>query len=166
MGSETLPLNEMGIFPLTDPDLTQCVTYACNLAFSDVLDACKNAKFPGGLAVSLSRELLPRLHGHRGHHLPYEAPDILAWIHPVERVIPPMQLGQAAEGTRKSTLPRTQGGNHHHHPGTGRVATSSSWDVLQLDFGSAAGCFDVLPVVCVCPSNLDFGSADGLFRIV
>ena len=163
--SETLPLNEMGIFPVSDSEVTQCVTYLCNLAFSDVLDECKNGKFPGGLAVSLSRELLPRLRGHKSHHLAYESTDILSWISPVERVIPPMQLGgdggatggkrTANSGVRPSTLPHAAGGS------------SAGLDVLQLDFGSALlGLFEVLPLVCICPLGLDFGSSDGLFRIV
>lgn len=173
MAGETLPLNEMGIFPVTDPEVTQCVTYLCNLSFSDVLDVCKNAKFPGGLAVSLSRELLPRLHGHNGHHVPYEATDLLSWISPVERVIPPMQWGgveggERGAGKRRATFPT--GGGGAGPSVTGQSASTSALppgvDASQLDFGSALGLFDVGPVLCICASHLDFGSADGLFRIV
>lgn len=162
MAGETLPLNEMGIFPVTDPEVIQCVTYLCNLAFSDVLDVCKSAKFPGGLAVSLSRELLPRLQGHNGHHIPYEPTDLMSWISPVERVIPPMQLGAGERNEPGAGKQRTHGPSNTNAPS----ALPPGLDASQLDFGSALGCFDILPVLCLCASHLDFGSEDGLFRIL
>ena len=160
--SEASPLQEMGIFPVTDPEVTQCVNYLSNLAFSDLLDPCKNSKFPGGLAVSLSRDLLPRLYGHRAHHMPYEKTDLLAWIHPTERVIPPTQFGEGG-ALRRGTAQRS--GNFALGSSSGSAAGATA-DVLQLDFGSDTGLLEVAPVLCIVPSLLDFGSDNGLFLIV
>lgn len=175
--SELSPLNEMGIFPVTDPEITQCVTYICNLAFSDVLDTCKNAKFPGGLAVSLSRDMLPRLHGHRSHHLPYQPTDILSWLSPTERVIPPMQLPRGPHERSDNVSRLGLGGSHRGGATAGGAVrafktardegpVSVHLEVHQLDFGAETGLFEVMPVMCVCASSLDFGCEDGLFRIV
>lgn len=157
-GGEALPLQEMGLYPLNDGEVHQCVMYLCNLAFSDVLDPCKNTKFPGGLAVSLSRELLPRLQGHPAHHTPYEPTALLSWVSPVERVIPPMAWSSDdvdPHGVKRRTL------------NTGPTAIpAGGCEALQLDFGSALGFFEILPVLCLCPSQLDFGGPENLFLIM
>lgn len=147
---ETGAVNDMGLLPIKHSETLQCIAYICNLAYSDVLDPCKNAKFPGGLAVSMSRELLQRLKGFDSIHKPYEPAEILAWIHPADRVIPPITLH-----TPDVSQPAEKGKEKLSH-----------FDIHTLDFGGANQTFDVLPVLCIVPAQIDFGGSDGLFAIL
>jgi hypothetical protein len=152
--AETDALNDMGIFPTSDSGITQCVVYLSNLSFSDVLDTCKNSKFPGSLAVSISRSMIPRLQGYNSHHVGYEAAHILTWFNPVQRTIPTMNLNDfqfvRSKSSKTSSIISVRN----------RVI-----DAVQLDFGSVNGCFDIQPVLCVNASDLDFGEKNGLFLI-
>ena len=81
-----LNLNDINISSKSEAEAAQ---YLCNFAYSDVLDPCKNSKFPGTLVVSLFRQDLEKIQGYPRIHVPYKKEEIIAWIHPVSRQIPP-----------------------------------------------------------------------------
>lgn len=144
---ESEPLHRMGISVLKDPTIRQCMTYICNYPFSDVLDPYANQKFPGTLAVSISRSS-EDLRGHNGHHLKYDATDILSWTNPCERqvTLKPVMLQHAQQLTKQ------------------KDQESFSHTLENLDFGGADDLFDIHAVLCVPLHLLDFGNEDELFR--
>jgi hypothetical protein len=138
--------------PCTQADTLNCIKYICNLPFLDVLDPCKNTKFPGTLVTSLSRAKLPLLRGQPSSHMPYKATDIIPWIHPIERHIPPLQfqnLTIAKPLVPKSKLQITE--------------IPLEVDTHKIDFGEEDGLFLVLSPANLRISQIDFGYADGLF---
>ena len=56
----------------TDDNEAGIVRYLCNLPFTDVLDPCRNSKFPGTMVVSLARKDLSLLNGVPHIHTPYK----------------------------------------------------------------------------------------------
>jgi hypothetical protein len=65
----------------TDPTLCSHVYFTQNRAYLHGLDAQKNTRFPGQMAVSLSRATLRRLRGQTLTHRVYKLPEILSWTH-------------------------------------------------------------------------------------
>lgn len=141
----------LGLDRIADADLQQCLVYVCNLAFADAIDTCKNAKFPGTLAVSLSRDMLPSLRGYQPVHKPYSTVEIVSWLNPLDCPIPP-------------TLAFTQ---QRPHSRAKFVQPEIVIKTLNLDFGGNEdpGLFEVFPVLMVLTTALDFGAEDGLFTL-
>jgi len=140
-------LSQLGIFVTKDTEILQCIYYLNNLCYSDVIDTCKNVKFPGTLPVSLSREQLKStLGGANGSHKPYLAQEIVSWMDPVERHIPPLIL-----------LPKDRGA--HDKP----LIINTVISVHDIDFGDKNGLFDILGPLNMNVAELDFGESDGLF---
>jgi len=143
-------LSDLSIYPTTENECAQCVQYLCNLAFADMgapFDPCKNTKFPGTLVVSVSRAMLPRIRGRPSVHKAYSQTDILPWINPVERHIPPLMMGNTRERYEE------------------KLAIIMEFGGQTLDFGDVNGLFEVVSPVWIRATNIDFGGPDGLFHI-
>lgn len=146
-------------------DVIQTARYLCNLVFSEVLDPCKNTKFPGQQVVSLLRENLCLLKGIPAQHVRYSPNEIDAWFVPLDRHIPPLTDLYHDNQKRNSR-------------DTHRNGEIKSWildpsnvvNAIELDFGPASGptsgLFEFWSPTPLDVSWLDFGTSDGLFRIV
>jgi hypothetical protein len=110
----------------SDVTETDVVRYLCNIPFSDVLDPCKNSKFPGTMVVSLSRDDLHFLKGIPCIHMPYKPEEIISWVNPKKRQIPPVFF-------EKKHKPRK----------TISCKKDTHLDVMCLDFGGSDGLFHV-----------------------
>jgi hypothetical protein len=139
-----------------DVETNNCLKFLCNTAFSDMIDPCRNTKFPGSMVVSLSRASLPKLKGRASIHVPYKDTDIIPWINPVVRHIPPFQFLEhvqaAPDRHTVSNLPSLS-------------ETKYDLDTIKLDFGLEDKLFLIVSPMNVLISQLDFGLADGLFRV-
>lgn len=151
--TESKPLHDMGISAIHDPGIRQAVMFICNVPFSDVLDPCKNSKFPGGLAVSMSRETLPLLGGLKSNYLPYKMTDVLSWMSPTKHVIPQMELKEVHNtSSGKPLVPKD-------------AIKQSIVSEAEVEFGDSDGFFGIVSTLCAHISELDFGGEDGLFYI-
>lgn len=135
-----------------DVESAQCIQYLCNTAFADVLDSSKNRKFPGSMVVSLSRTDLERLRGQAPIHKPYKSTDLLPWLDPVKRHIPPFP--STSENRKRSARLATM------------RATGQSLDSTKIEFGTDDGLFRVDGPINLNVLLIDFGGSDGLFQIL
>ncbi len=123
------------------------VKFFANLPFSDHLDPCKNTKFPGQHVVGINRKDIPIVKGYVTKHIPYKLQEIVTWIHPVDRQIPPLQFADFA-------FPK---------PPIVAIATKSFNCIETLDFGASSNYFETITIDYIAWNQLDFGSDDGLF---
>jgi len=133
-----------------DEHVNECTRYLNNLAFNDSLDIIKNIKFPGALVVSLSRRDLPRLKGQPTAHLPYKPTDILCWMQPVDRNIPPVLKLQIQQARPKKRL---------------ELFSEKALNLATVDFGFDDGLFSFLGPLPLAVTDFDFGDATGTFMI-
>jgi len=98
----------------------------------------------------LSRADLANLRGLPSQHVPYKLTDIMPWIDPIERHIPPFRMPDPSQPVSKVSAVR---------------ATGQTIDSNKLDFGGEDGLFRVWGPYNLCMLQVDFGGADGLFRI-
>ena len=90
-----------------DIDLTRClagatrvtinternvVQYLCNYPFGEVLNPCSSRKFPGTMVSTIRRQDIPKITGNPITHTAYAPQEIVAWIKPVHRTIPPLHF--------------------------------------------------------------------------
>jgi len=135
-----------------DVDTNNCIKFICNTAFSDVIDPCRNVKFPGALVVSLSRRHVPMLKGRSAIHMAYKNTDVIPWIHPTERQMPPFQFHETPQQHHKEVFPL-------------RFDMKSDIDTVNIDFGEEDKLFLVISPLNILLSQIDFGGNDGLFTI-
>lgn len=142
--TEIVPTEVFSVGQVSEVDdlpTIQCLKYACNLPFRDVLNVYKNYKFPGQMVVSISKKHLPLIQGQRPPHLPYKITDILPWFNGKAHNIPVV-------------LP------HHSDRQTGHVTVLNS---QFLDFGDKNQMFDSCGPANVLIMSLDFGPHPELF---
>jgi hypothetical protein len=132
-------------------DYCDAVQYMCNLVFSEHLNVCKNSKFPGTMVVSLSRKELPLISGVRPIHRPYLPCHINAWLKHSNRPIPNLQF----DTYTKVKLPLT----------IVKSANNSVSNMMNLEFGSCDGLFEIPDVCMLLCENIDFGTDDGYFFV-
>lgn len=71
---------------------TNVMKFLCNLAFHDITYPCKSNSFPGTQVTSLHQKHLTLLQGLSRRHIPYKPEEIVAWLCPVDRPIPPFNF--------------------------------------------------------------------------
>jgi hypothetical protein len=143
----------LGFVPNLDEDTVQCVQYICNLCFSDVLDTCKNTKFPGTMVASLSRKDLSSIKGVKSTFQVYKSSDILPWLSPVQRHIPALKMDARKVSATDRQKP----------VGTLLKSSMSLPDVLRFDFGDSSGLFVPFDTCMYPATSVDFGSDDNFF---
>lgn len=142
--TEIIPTEVFSVGQVSEVDdlpTIQCLKYACNLPFGDVLNVFKNYKFPGQMVVSISKQHLKLIRGQRPPHIPYKVTDILPWFSSKPHKIP-------------AVLP------HHSDRRAGRVSVLNS---QFLDFGTHNQLFCPPGPANVLVMTLEFGPHPELF---
>jgi hypothetical protein len=123
------------------------VKFFANLPFGDHLDPCKNTKFPGQHVVGICKEDIHIVKGFATKHIPYKLQEIVPWLHPVDRQIPPLSFNELAFPKQNTTA----------------IVTKSLNCIETLDFGGSSNYFETVTIDYISWNDLDFGSEDGLF---
>ncbi len=149
-------LDSLGIARCHQDDTMVCVRYLCNYAYTDVLDPCKNTLFPGTVTTWLTRSHLKKLAGQTGTHLAYKETEIVPWIHPASRTVPPaVDIQTAPPGHAEIMNPK--------HFVFSSASQQYSMDHVDFTFDTERKTFDFLTPIPVPICDIDFGSADGTF---
>jgi hypothetical protein len=125
------------------------VRYICNYAFADVLDPCKNTKFPGTMVVSLCRNDIPTIVGRDKIHRPYSKEEIVAWINPVQRQIPPLNFQTNEKPSNKMKAREKK----------------IRFNTNNIEFGNDLGYFNYINPIYIDVNKIDFGSETGYFVV-
>ena len=124
------------------------VRYLCNYAFSDIINPCKNVKFPGTMVVSLGREDIKKIKGSPRIHKPYATEEIVVWISPVTRQIPPLNFQTTEKPTNIMKARRKK----------------IRFNTNNIEFGDYRGFFDYINPVFTNVKNIEFGDSKGVFE--
>lgn len=92
----------------TLPDDVSIIRYTCNIAFPNTVNPVKNIKFPGTMVAALTRTDVNKLAGGPQIHVPYKPMELVAWMNPLSRNIPPLKLAGKNRSFESKVSPRVK----------------------------------------------------------